>query len=270
MAAITNQELTETTLGGEGVFDYLMRATKAHLDEEYQKNRIRGPEYSRVYLGALQSVMQYAVQFALEKQRADKQAELLAAQVITEGKQQELLTAQIAKTADEQALIQQQISNLAAEALNIPKQGALLDAQVAKTSSEQALVDQQTTNAVTQNTVLIAEECKLRAEYDVLLEQRLKTVEETGLLGQKKATERAQTVGTGVDTDSIIGRQKSLYQAQADGFLRDAEQRAAKVLVDSWNVRRTTDEGTQANTSNQLDDASVGRAVGRLLQGVNA
>lgn len=221
MAEITNQQLTETTLEGQGVFDYLMRATKAHLDEEYQKNRIRGPEYSQVYLGAMQSVMQYSIQFLLEKQRADKQAELLAAQIITEQKQQALLT-------------------------------------------------EQTNNAITQNTVLVAEECKLRAEYDVLLEQRLKTVEETGLLAQKRVTERAQTVGTGVDVDSVIGRQKALYEAQRDGFLRDAEQKAAKVLVDSWNVRRTTDEGTQANVTNQLDDASVGRAVGKLLTGVNA
>jgi hypothetical protein len=52
--------------------------------------------------------------------------------------------------------------------------------------------------------------------------------------------------------------------------MRDAEQKAAKVLVDTWTVRRTTDEGTSANTTNQLSDAHVGRVIGKLLSGVGA
>ncbi len=221
MAEIITAEFTEAAVDGGGVFDHLMRAAKAHLEQEYASNRIRGPEYSQVYLGSMQSAMQYALQFVLEKQRADKQADLLAAQIVTEEKQQALLT-------------QQQI------------------------------------NAVTEETVLVAQECKLRAEYDVLMEQKLKVVAETALLTQKKATEKAQTVGAGVDLDSMIGRQKALYLAQADGFKRDAEQKAAKVLVDSWNVRRTTDEATQANITNKLADEYVGDAIGQLLAGVGA
>lgn len=221
MAEIITAEFTEAAVDGEGVFDHLMRAAKSHLEQEYTSNRIRGPEYSQVYLGSMQSAMQYALQFVLEKQRADKQADLLAAQIVTEEKQQALLT-------------------------------------------------QQTINAETENTVLVAQECKLRAEYDVLMEQKLKVVAETALLTQKKATEKAQTVGAGVDVDSMIGRQKALYLAQAEGFKRDAEQKAAKVLVDSWNVRRTTDEGTQANVTNKLADEYVGDAIGALLAGVGA
>jgi hypothetical protein len=103
-----------------------------------------------------------------------------------------------------------------------------------------------------------------------MMETKLKTAQETALLGQKVASERAQTVGAGVDADSVIGKQKSLYQAQADGFKRDAEQKAAKLLVDSWNVRRTTDSGTVADGTNMLNDATVGRAVKAVLAGVGA
>jgi hypothetical protein len=89
-------------------------------------------------------------------------------------------------------------------------------------------------------------------------------------LNQKKVTERAQTVGDGVDDNSVIGKQKLLYAAQTSGFTRDAEQKAAKLLVDSWSVRRTTDEGTVADGTNMLNDATVGRAVNKLLAGVGA
>lgn len=284
MTAITTQELTEASLDGTGVFDHLMRASKAHLEEEYSRGRIKGPEYAQVYLGTVQANLQYSIQFLLEKQRADQQAELLKAQVVTEGKQQALLTQQeLNLTAEklkveadttvstntaanllvEKDRITAQTAVLTAQETNLGKEGFQIEAQTSK-------IDQETTNLITQNTVLVAEECKLRAEYDVLLEQKLKTVSETALLGQKKATEKAQITGLGVDADSVIGRQKNLYLAQADGFKRDAEQKAAKVLVDSWNVRRTTDEATQANVTNKLDDASVGQAVNALLSGVSA
>lgn len=118
--------------------------------------------------------------------------------------------------------------------------------------------------------VLEGQKCKLDAEYDVLVAQRLKTASETDLLVQKAATERAQTVGAGVDPESVLGKQILLYKAQADGFQRDAEQKAAKLLVDTWNVRRTTDEGTEANSQNQLTDTTIGRAVSKLLSGVQA
>ena len=100
--------------------------------------------------------------------------------------------------------------------------------------------------------------------------QVLKVGGETSLLTQKTATERAQTSPTGVDDNSIMGRQKLLYQAQTDGFKRSSENAAAKLLVDSWAVRRTTDEGTVADTNNKLDDATIGRAVNKMLTGVGA
>lgn len=211
---ISTSDLTAATVDGTGVFDVLMKAAAAHLEQEFGKNRIKGAEYSEVYLGAMSQVLQTATTFLLTKQKADLEAQLLTKQI--------------------------------------------------------ALVEQQRLNAVTENTVLVAQECKLRAEYDLTMANILRTNEEIALLTQKTATERAQTQALGVDADSVMGRQKALYQAQSDGFKRDAEQKATKIMVDSWNVRRTTDEGTVADGTNMLNDAAVGRAVTKLLAGVNA
>ena len=132
------------------------------------------------------------------------------------------------------------------------------------------MVVQQTSNAVIEGTVLTAQKCKLDAEYDVLVGTKLKIVAETSLLNQKSATEKAQTVGAGIDADSVLGKQIGLYTAQTKGFERDAEQKAAKIMIDTWNVRRTTDEGTEANVSNSLNDPAIGRAVTKMLTGVGA
>lgn len=142
--------------------------------------------------------------------------------------------------------------------------------QLLNLQAEKALLDVKKDNALLEGQVLVAQKCKLDAEYDLLLGQNLKVAGETALLSQKTATERAQTSSVAVDADSVIGKQKALYAAQTAGFARDAEQKAAKTLIDTWNVRRTTDEGTVADATNKLGDVYVGRAVDKLLSGVGA
>lgn len=150
----------------------------------------------------------------------------------------------------------------------LAKQKTDLEAQLLQKQIE--LTNQQRINAEVEMTVLQAQKCKLDAEYDLLIEQKGKSSAETALLTQKVVTERAQTLAVGVDEDSVLGKQKALYQAQTNGFARDAEQKAAKLMVDSWNVRRTTDEGTVADATNKLADSYVGGAVSKLLSGVGA
>ena len=199
--------LTTQAVDGTGVFDVLMRANKAHLEQEYNKGRLRGAEYASVYLGSLEAVLNASVNFLLQRDKATLEGQLLTQKVL---------------------------------------------------------------NAVIEGEVLTGQKCKLQAEFDVLMATKLKTDQETMLLQWKVQTEKAQTTGAGVDVDSVVGKQKALYAAQTTGFTRDAEQKAAKIMVDSWNVRRTTDEGTVADGTNNLNDAAVGRAVTALLTGVGA
>lgn len=165
-------------------------------------------------------------------------------------------------------LLQQRKAML--EAQLVEAQIRLANKQIEIAQAELAIKQAELPKVEAEVRVLNAQECKLKAEFDLTKEQTLKAAQETALLAQKVVTERAQTQSIGVDLDSVIGRQKALYTAQANGFKRDAEQKAAKTLIDTWNVRRTTDEGTQANTTNRLDDATIGAVVTKLIDGVNS
>lgn len=142
-----------------------------------------------------------------------------------------------------------------------------------KTALIQAQIDkivQETANLVLEGENLKAQNCLLKAQFDLTMLQKLQTTAQTSLIQQKIATEKAQTIETGVDDNSVIGKQKLLYKAQTDGFARDSEQKLLKILVDTWNVRRTTDDGTIADGINQLQDATIGRVVNKSLTGVGA
>ena len=264
MAAITVQDLTQGELKGTGVFDELMRSTKAHLSEEYSKGHIKGSEYATVYLGALQSVMSQSLQFLLQQQQVDLQAQLSAEQIESEGLNQLQIKEQTLNLVTTRDQITEQTAMIVQQTSNLVTENERVEAQT-------ELVVQQKANEILQGKVLIAQECKLRGEFDLIAQQRLKTVSETALLSQKKVTEQAQTSGAGIDIDSVIGRQVELYTAQRDGYRRDAEQKAAKLLADSWNVRKTMDgSGTDATPQNRLTDENIGAAIEKMLQGINA
>ncbi|QKE55971.1 putative structural protein [Pseudomonas phage vB_Pae_AM.P2] len=235
----------------------------------------------------------------------EKQGELIDKQIQKEEHDAELIKAKTKLTLEQAKLPESQIKSAGFQDLLTQEQTKMPAAQIRKLDAEitsqgfqdlqvQATtkrVDQETKNLVSQNSVilkqaeqltqqilnakqellnLVAQECLLKAQYDLTMEQKLSTTAQTALVQQKTNTERAQTVASGTDPDSVIGRQKALYLAQSEGFKRDAEQKAAKILVDSWNVRRTTDEGTVADQTNGLFDPNIGRAINKLLSGAGA
>ena len=300
---VTVPELTTETLDGTGVFDVLMRANKAHLEAEFTKNRIKGPEYATVYLGALETVLSTSVSFLMNKDKLTLESQLIEQQIllaqveVTKANaevlqiqaQTRLVDAQVQESAAQLAILQEQLlkipaetallnaqasladrqkNNLVLEGDNIPKQGQLIDKQNLLIDEQILDLKQKVINAVTENTVLVATECKLNAEFDLLVASKLKADQEAALLLQKVATEKAQTTELGVDDNSVVGRQKGLFQAQTDGFKRDAEQKATKIMVDTWQTRRMTNEAEDANTDNNLDDHAVGGAVAKLMLGI--
>lgn len=267
--------LTEVDTSGAGAFDVLMRGVKSHLDEQWKENRLRGPEYATVYLGMMQAAMSTASSFILAQQQSNLDAELKRKQLLLADRELvkaateiEHIKAQTLEVNARKDLLVQQRANAAAESANIPKQGALIDAQrdvqvqqkfnlVAQenqSKAEKLFIEARTANAAKEGLVLDAS--KAKADSEKLL------------LDQKTATEKAQILSAGVDADSIMGRQKGLYLAQADGFKQDAVQKAVKILVDTWNVRRTTNDGTVADGTNKLGDAEIGAFVTKLAQGI--
>lgn len=275
--AVNNLALTEKTLEGEGVFDRLMAAARVHLDREYTLGRIKGPEYAEVYLGALTAVMDQSVKFLLERDIVDLRLEMMALEREKLALERDKAAAEIPLIQAQTALINQQVSNLALEREKLAFERDKAAAEIPLIQAQTALAEQQVINLQVealnipkQGLVLDAQKCKLDAEFDLLVEQKARVVAEKELVNQKKLTEQAQTNGNGVTSNSVIGRQMDLYLAQRDGFHRNAEQQAAKIMVDTWMARRTTDETTAALPANGLDDPNIGRAITALLAGVNA
>jgi hypothetical protein len=96
------------------------------------------------------------------------------------------------------------------------------------------------------------------------------------LLKHKAITEQAQygdnvtsILGTTVAVTGVVGKQKLLYNAQTEGFARDAEQKLAKIMADTWNIRRSTDSGlTTAGTG--LEDTHVKAVIDKARSSIGA
>ena len=276
----------------------LVNAQKANTVAELaiiQANALKVPVEIDQLIAQTAVTTQQKLNLVAEAANIPKQGLLIDAQALNTSKQaaiaekELLIKEQQVLVAIEEVLVKKQqvqvsIAEVAiaqAKLINIPKEGAQLEAQTALvgqqklnlvseklgTEAKTALTGQQQLNAVIEGTVLTATECKLRAEFDVLMVQKLKGASENSLLLQKVVTEAAQTTATGVDDNSVIGRQKALYLGQTDGFKRDAEQKATKILIDTWNVRKTADSDA---TGVVVLDADITAAVNKLKAGIAA
>jgi len=201
---------------------------------------------------------------------ADKQALKLIQDALLTTSQTSVSDKQALKLVKDTLLTQSQTTVSDKQALKLAADTLLTTSQKAVSDQQTLKLTQDTTNAVSENTVLIAQQCKLTAEFDLISEQVNKTTAEKELLVQKSVTETAQTNAVGTSTDSVLGKQKALYTAQTASFARNDEQKTAKLLIDSWNARRLTDDATLADSVNGLLDANVGRAVTKLLTGIDA
>ena len=87
--------------------------------------------------------------------------------------------------------------------------------------------------------------------------------EQIELLGYQGISEQAKYLDV-VDGQVIagtIGKQKDVYTAQTKGFKDSALQSLAKTMIDTWSVRRSTDEGTATTPESKLYDANIGNAI---------
>jgi septal ring factor EnvC (AmiA/AmiB activator) len=139
-----------------------------------------------------------------------------------------------------------------------------------KLVAEIDMVEAQTAQANKQVEVLNAQLLNIPKEGELIDKQVLKTESETTFLAQRIKTEKAQILDVvdGVAVLGVLGKQKDLYAAQTDGFARDAEQKLAKMLIDTWSVRRSTDEGTLFNEINKLSDPNIGAAIVKCMTSI--
>jgi chromosome segregation ATPase len=315
--SITTESLTTAKVDGNGTFDTLMRAFKVHLDEEFSKGRITGAEYSKVYLGGLQQVMQTALSFTLAQRATTLDNQLKEEQIELVQIQQRQAEEQILQTIAQTDLIKQQKVNLQDELLTSAKQREKMDAEIENlklqkeilaaqiiemqqrgemikqqilnlkdellTSIEQRnKIKQEVLNLQAQLPLIVAQVAEMQKRGELVTQQivnlkdelltqqttRSRVDAERSLIIQKTNTERAQTDDNIVGSNSVLGTQIAVQRGQANGFLRDAEQKAAQILAQTWMTRRTTDEGVQANGDNRLDDGSIGIVISKLINGL--
>lgn len=114
----TNPALPEWS--GSGVFDKLMHAINGNILVQYESGRIKGPEYSQVYLGSMQTAVVEAMKFMLTKEQIAKDLDLKQAQIdklnddkLTSAKQRDLYQRQIEGFDDNkyQKLFESQLSS---------------------------------------------------------------------------------------------------------------------------------------------------------------
>ena len=268
---VTVNDLTTATIDGTGVFDRLMTAGAAHIESQFNKSRIQGADYATVYLGLINASMNSAINFLMNKDKIALEANLIAAQI-------KLTEAQIARTEVEVRKLEVEMEKLEVEKELIIVNKAKINKEIEFISqqiiTEKAQVSDEGVedNSVIgrQKSLLAAQTCKAKSEYDLTLVTKEKVTKESELLVQKTITEKAQTLELGVDENSLIGRQKSLYTAQINGFKSDKIQKGTKLMIDSWQARRMTDDGVVADDVNKLGDSHVGQAVTNLLADMNA
>ncbi len=302
------EELTTGSLSGTGVFDRLMSTMNLHLDEEYKKNRISGAEFATVYLGALQAVLAQSViyiQNDQNKQLVKANIGLTVQKTVTELAQTDddipadlgfnngltvegLVQSQINLNTKQGELVDQKILNAEEEALLAGQKVITELAQTADTiSTEAATHGLGTAGDVAgiisvQKLKLIADQNLSTAKVVTEASSVEKLEAEATLLAQKTNTELAQTsdsvvAGTAenriLNSSTTLGGsisvQMLLQDAQTKGFARDAEQKVAQMLIDTWKVSKSVDTGVTADSENQLHNASLGAVVEQLKKGIN-
>lgn len=237
--AIETKQLTGGALDEAGVFDELMRSFKSHIQEEHTANRITDQNYSTVYLGGMEAAMRAALEFVLNKELNNARIEQIQKQNLKLDEDTALVQAQI-------SLINKQIEQATAEI-------ALINARVITEGHNSDLVEENAVNAGKQGVILDKQAQKIDADKDVAVEQKFNL-----------QAQRLDTVNS-LPVAGSIGKQKELYQAQIDGFARDAEQKLSKMLLDAWSVSRTTNDAvevpTEANNTN-IDEVLAYAKVG--------
>lgn len=268
--AIDITDVTTGVVGGDGVLDKLLSTMTEHLTAQYEKRRITGVEYATLYLGAYQATLQQALALTLAKEtqayeikNLDWEAKLKEAQYNLAVKQLEIAAYELTNKTP-------------VEVANLTKQGLLITAQTALADKELDTATYNLTNRIPaevsgitkQNTLLDLEATLATAKIAGETANTASTTKQTELYERKRLTEVAQLDGTGILSGSVLDSQKVLLAAQTLGLEKDAKQKVAKLMLDTWATRSTINDAADPNPSNKLGDDKIGLVVTNLCASV--
>lgn len=236
MTDITIENLTNETSTdeGTGTFDVIMRAINIHLDKQFTKNRIRGPEYASVYLGSMQIAVQQALSFLLTEQEASKKIILLDEQIEQAGESTDLIIAQTSKVYEDIKALQNDTT----------RKNILNSNQISEIQEKVDLLQSQDLEVI----------AKTARDDLISAAQVLKINSETTLLGQKLTTELAQTVDA---TGGIIMAQQALTTMQKNAFKGKHLNDALKLQLDTWATAYAISDGDIPSLPQFMVDANA-------------
>ena len=149
------------------------------------------------------------------------------------------------------------MNNLLNAAVGFLTQDAQLAMAKEKLAYELQLLDAQV-NLANKELAIKDKDLALKEKQVALAEAQLKAAE-----AQYKDTVDGQPVG------GVLGKQMKVYDAQAKGFKDNALQAATKIMVDTWNIRRQTEESLQTTADSKLYDGNIGNAIAEMFSSVS-
>ncbi len=123
------------------------------------------------------------------------------------------------------------------------------------------------------------QEAEITSQIDLRTKQKDKLDSEIELISIKQITEIGQVSDTNQKPvannpiQGLVGKQRSVYDKQAEGFLRDAEQKAAKIMTDAFNVQYATlngvFDGNLSSSSFGFGSESTKDVIDKLKDGLD-
>lgn len=162
-------------------------------------------------------------------------------------------------------------ANLAKTGLNIEAQTGQINAVVAtKLPKEVLQIEAQTAQNTAQTAqITYTTSSVLPSQVALTNAQKDSADAQTALYAQKVVTEQAQATNAPAAT-SVMGVQNALMEQQKNQIIRDAEQKTAKIMLDSWQTIFTTDQSLPPTGDIALLLNHTNAAKLKMLQGVGA
>ena len=249
VSSVSLSDVTTGAIDGTGAADKLITLMKLHLKEEWTAGRITGDQYTKAYTGLLTQAITSGLQFVLGQDQAYWQA---------------ILTQNQAKRAEVEAITARLQLEMAKAQLSFAlaqnkTQTTLAMAQIAQTKMGLTISDA--------DFQIKKQDLALRTSQ---VDASVYTVDnilpgQKELLDEQIEVQRAQTLDTrrdGTNVVGAVGKQKDLYSQQIESYKRDSEQKVAKLLVDSWNLQKSLDEGLQA--PNEMTNATINAVLTKV------
>lgn len=264
---LTIQELTVAAVGGSGVFDQMMKSTLAHLKDQFTSGNITKAEYASVYVQLVQSTMEGAIQFVLQKDQVYL-ASLLAKESVRRAEIERVQAAVALERIKLEAYTQK------LQALTLQSEYARGKMQLATLSVEYCIAQYNLQNTLPKQSTLLEKQAlqidkgiqQTEAQIDQIEAQTDNLVEQKELIKEQVESQRAQTLDTRRDLVPIsgaIGKQKDLQSQQIQSYVLDGKYKTTKLGVDAWITMKSVDEGLAIPVN--LQQVTLNNTIGNLL-----